>query len=158
MQKKVELIRTPFMSTLWYNTKNFGIRVFRFEQFPIIAMFFDVCGGRFLQYFRYMKIFFQTEKNDKDMEYFLCFIWAPQTGKGTDGQKECFCLVNLLKFERHRDIKKHTNNKVIINFGIPKFTITSYYWKKLDYFTIKKGHYSVHKKGFLCIAVLQKNN
>ena len=34
----------------------------------IIAMFFDVCGCRFLQYLRYMKIFFQTEKNDKDIE------------------------------------------------------------------------------------------
>ena len=29
--------------------------------------------------------------------------------------------------ERHRDIKRHSNNKVIINFGKPKFTITSYY-------------------------------
>ena len=28
--------------------------------------------------------------------------------------------------DRHRDIKEHSNNKVIINFGEPKFTITSY--------------------------------
>jgi len=29
--------------------------------------------------------------------------------------------------ERHRDMKEHSNNKVIINFSKPKFTITSFY-------------------------------
>ena len=29
--------------------------------------------------------------------------------------------------KRHRDIKEHSNNKVIINFGEPKLTITTYY-------------------------------
>ena len=29
--------------------------------------------------------------------------------------------------ERHRDIKEHSNNKVVIDFGKSKCTITSYY-------------------------------
>jgi len=33
----------------------------------------------------------------------------------TDGQNELFFKVHLLKFES--DIKQHSNNKIIINFG-----------------------------------------
>ena len=62
-----------------------------------------------------MKIFFQTEKNDKDIEYFIGFILATQTRRPQTGVRNYVCLVHLLKFES--DIKEHSNNKVIINFG-----------------------------------------
>jgi len=66
----------------------------------------------FYNNFGIWKYFFRQKKNDKDIEYWLCFIWAPQTGKATDVQKELF-FINLLKLES--DIKEHSNNKVIIN-------------------------------------------
>jgi len=69
-----------------------------------------------------MKIFFATDnKNDKDIEdfYFLCFI-LPKVCVSGWGKRF------IKNRERHRDIKGHSNNKVRINFGKPKFTITSY--------------------------------
>jgi len=43
-----------------------------------------------------------------------------QTGKATNEKKNFFVLVNLLKFES--DIKGHSNNEVVINFGKQNFT------------------------------------
>ena len=45
----------------------------------------------------------------------------------TNGERNIFFRLFTKIQERHRDIKEHSNNKVIIVFGIPKFTITSYY-------------------------------
>ena len=42
-----------------------------------------------------------------------------------------YVLVHLLKFKS--DIKEHSNNKFIINFGKPKFTLTSYCNKAIDF-------------------------
>jgi len=45
--------------------------------------------------------------------------------KATDGQIDFFSSFIKIR-ERHRDIKGHINNKVIIHFGKRKFTITYY--------------------------------
>jgi len=52
---------------------------------------------------------------------------SAKNGEGDRRAEGIIFLVNLLKFEN--DIKGHINNKVIINFVKPKFTITSYYQK-----------------------------
>ena len=44
-----------------------------------------------------------------------------------DGQKELFFSSFIKIRERQRAIKEHSNNKVIINYGKTKFTITCYY-------------------------------
>ena len=52
-----------------------------------------------------------------------------RVGKATDGRMIYFFSSFIKIWERHRDIKGHSNNKVIINFGKPKYkvNITSYY-------------------------------
>ena len=45
---------------------------------------------------------FSDKKNDKDIEYFVCFILPTQTGSATDGQNElCFCVFIKIR-ERHQ--------------------------------------------------------
>jgi len=78
----------------------------------IIAMSFDVCGGRFYNNFDVWKLFFRQKKNDTDIEdfYFLCCIMAKlvrtRVGKArlSDIRAKRFLLVHLLKSES--DIKE----------------------------------------------------
>jgi len=72
----------------------------------------------------YENIFSDRKKNDKDIEdfYFLCFILAKVWGKRQTGRTISFFSSFIKIRERHRDIKGHSNNKVIVNFGNPKFT------------------------------------
>jgi len=78
----------------------------------------------------YENIFSDIEKNDKDIEdfYFLCFILAKVCvsgwGKRKTGRTISFFSSFIKIRERHPDINGYSNNKVIINFGLP---ITSYY-------------------------------
>ena len=61
-------------------------------------------------------------KNDKDIEdfYFLFLFYYGKSmrirvGKATDGQNDFLVHVLSIKIrERHRDLKGHSNNKVII--------------------------------------------
>ena len=49
-----------------------------------------------------------------------------------DRRAEGIIFSSFIKIrERGRDIKEHSNNKVIINFSKPKFTITSYSFKTI---------------------------
>ena len=80
-----------------------------------------------------MKIISRLNKKDKDIEdfYFLRFILEKVCisgwGKRKTGRTISFFLNSFIKIrERYRDIKGHINNNVILNFGKPKVTITSY--------------------------------
>ena len=77
-----------------------------------------------------MKIFFQKNDNDIEDYYFLCSILAKLCvtgwGRRQTGRTNYFFSSFIKIREGHRDIQTHSNNKVVINFSKPKFTITSY--------------------------------
>ena len=54
-------------------------------------------------------------------------------GRQQTGRRNIFFSSFIKIRERHCDIKEHDNNKVIINFAKPKFTITSSYLLKSTY-------------------------
>ena len=68
-----------------------------------------------------MKIFFPTEKNDKHIEDFYFFFFLGKVCVSGWGKRQTDRAISFFSSfikirERRRDIKGHSNNKVIINF------------------------------------------